>query len=905
MDRRAEVLNAVATVVSEMRGVPVVVDPTATLDKDLGLDSLSRIELLSRLETTFSVTLSDAVFAEAETPNDLMDAIDQAAPSKSGVSPVAEAVGKLSGGDVAIPTSAATLVDVIDAHAAQTPERVHITLYEDDADGDSLTFAALARGAERMAAGLQGLGLEAGQAVAIMLPTGRDYFFTFLGVLKAGGVPVPVYPPGRPAQLEEHMRRHLKIIANCAAPVMVTMAEATSFSALLTAHVDTLIHVVTPGDVVAKAGRFRPVVVHADDTAFIQYTSGSTGDPKGVVLSHGNLLANVRAMGQAAAATPDDVFISWLPLYHDMGLIGAWFGSLYCGAHLVIMSPLAFLSRPRRWLAAMTRYGGTISAAPNFAYDLCLRRLSDEDLDGLDLSRWRCALNGAEAVSPQTVTAFIEKFSAVGFKPEAAMPVYGLAENSVGVAFPPLGRAPVIDRIQRRAFMGSGRAEPATTADSTALSFPACGHALPGHEIRVVDPAGRELPDRREGRIQFKGPSSTAGYLHAPEASAALFDGDWLNSGDLGYLVHGDVFVTGRSKDVIIRGGRNIYPAEIEEAVGTLEGIQAGNVAAFGSPDPDTGTERLIVLAESRKRKPEARDALTQTVNAVVTDLTGSPPDMVVLAPPRTVPKTSSGKIRRSSAREIFESGAVGKPAVAVWWQITRLALAGVLPSLKRKVAQVGALLFAGYVYLLVAVLIVPTWAWVMLAPGMRLRWAGVRGILWLLAVLSGTRWQVRGAENLPPQSEPVIVVVNHMSYLDGLALSGLLGRPLRFVAKGELAGAPLVGAALQRLGTQFVERFDRTLGAEDAERLAAQVTDGTTVYFPEGTFTRQAGLLPFRLGAFAAAVQTAVPIVPIALRGTRPMLRGDDFFPRPGRIDITIGTPLTSDPNSDPWHAG
>lgn len=910
MSRDADILAAVSALVAELRGAPIPVGLDQRLDRDLGLDSLSRIELIARLEQRFAVTLPDTVFANAETPRDLLAGIEAASaaveggpPRSATPAPAFETVAAAGGGHV--PESAETLIDVLDAHAARTPQRVHITLYEDDGEGEAITFDALRRGAARMAAGLQALGLEGGEAVVLMLPTGRDYFFTFFGVLMAGGVPVPVYPPGRPAQLEEHMRRHAAIVGNCRAPVMVTVAEAKPFAVLLTAQVESLRRVVTPDDVVETATPFRPPVARAGDTAFIQYTSGSTGAPKGVVLSHANLLANVRAMGQAAGATADDVFVSWLPLYHDMGLIGAWFGSLYYGAHLVVMSPLAFLARPGRWLAAIHRYRGTLSAAPNFAYELCVHRIDDAELAGIDLSSWRCALNGAEAVSPATVAAFAERFAAHGFRREAVMPVYGLAENSVGLAFPPLGRGPVIDRVRREAFMETGRAFPAPDDDATALAFPSCGRALPGHEIRVVDAAGFEVPDRREGRIHFRGPSATAGYLRDPEKTADLFVGDWLDTGDLGYLVDGELYVTGRIKDVVIRRGRNIYPSEIEEAVGGLDGVQAGNVAVFGSADVDGATERLIVLAETRKRTDESRRALVRAINALVTDLTGSPPDEVVLAPPRSVPKTSSGKIRRSHARALFEAGAIGKPAVAVWWQVVRLGAAGIGPWLRRRLALSGAVLFAGYVWVLAALLAPLTWLGVVLAPVAAWRWAVARAALGLLALLTGTRWRVRGRENLPPDGVTVIIAANHMSYLDGPLLAGVLGRPLRFVAKGELADSVVAGLPLRRLGTLFVERFDRSKGAQAAERLARAVGEGTTVAFPEGTFTRQAGLLPFRLGAFAAAVQAGVPVVPVAIRGTRAMLRGDSFFPRPGRIEVVIGPPLSAAADSDPWHAG
>jgi acyl-CoA synthetase (AMP-forming)/AMP-acid ligase II len=301
-----------------------------------------------------------------------------------------------------------------------------------------------------------------------------------------------------------------------------------------------------------------------------------------VVLSHANILANIRAMGETIEASSEDVFVSWLPMYHDMGLIGAWLGSLYFAMLSVLMSPLAFLARPERWLWAIHRHGGTISAAPNFAYELCLSKIPDEALEGLELGTWRRAFNGAEPVSARTVRRFSERFEPYGLKPTSLAPVYGLAEAAVGLAFPPLDSGAVIDRIDRREYERRGRALPAAAIDTSALEFVACGRPLPGHEIRIVGPTGRELGEREEGRLEFRGPSATSGYLRNPSATATLFDGDWLDSGDLAYIAGADVYLTSRVKDVIIRGGRNIYPYEVEEAVGDLDGIRKGCVAVFG-----------------------------------------------------------------------------------------------------------------------------------------------------------------------------------------------------------------------------------------------------------------------------------------------------------------------------------
>jgi acyl-CoA synthetase (AMP-forming)/AMP-acid ligase II len=355
------------------------------------------------------------------------------------------------------------------------------------------------------------------------------------------------------------------------------------------------------------------------------------------------------------------------------------------------------LARPERWLWAIHKHRGTISASPNFGYELCLRKIPDAALAGLDLSSWRMAFNGAEPVSPETIARFAQRFGQYGLRPQALAPVYGLAECSVGLAFPPPGRGPLIDRIRRDSFMRTGHAEPAGSDEKDVLHIPACGRPLVGHEIRIVDATGRELGERVEGHLEFKGPSATGGYFRNPEQTKLLFHGEWLDSGDYAYQAEGDIYLTGRSKDIIIRAGRNIYPYELEDAVGDIPGIRKGCVAVFGSPDPATGTERIVVLAETRGTSPEQLDALRNQINTLTLDILGIAADNIVLAPVHSVLKTSSGKIRRAACREFFEKGAA--PTRAVWWQFTRLAWAGILPELRRGIRVVADVLFAAYAW--------------------------------------------------------------------------------------------------------------------------------------------------------------------------------------------------------------
>ena len=583
------------------------------LDRDLGFDSLGRVELLFRLERAFGVRLPESLLGEAETPADLLSAILQAETAERTTIQLSPALEDLGGAEAA-PREATTLLEVLDWHVKAHPERPHLQLLAEAGQEETITYAQLTARARHVAISLRELGLTPGERAAIMLPTGAAFFIAFFGVLYAGGVPVPIYPPMRRSQIEEHLRRQARILGNAEAAFLIVGAEARPIATLLRSQLTTLRRVTTVKELEVPGVGDLPVPASGSAMALIQYTSGSTGDPKGVVLSHDNLLSNIRAMGDQMQARSSDVFVSWLPLYHDMGLIGAWLGSLYYAAPAVIMSPINFIARPERWLWAIHRHRGTLSAAPNFAFELCVNRIEDRSIEGLDLSSLRFVANGAEPISPETIRRFTEKFSPYGFRREAMGPVYGLAENAVGLAFPPPDRPPLIDRIERRALSVDGAAVPAKPEDSTAIEFVACGRPLPGHEIRIVDKAKRELGERRQGRLQFRGPSATAGYFQNEAKTRELYDGDWLDSGDLAYEVGGDIFITGRVKDVIFRAGRNIYPQEVEEAIGTVQGLRKGCAAVFGSPDPSTGTERVIILAETRETDTKAQAALRDRV---------------------------------------------------------------------------------------------------------------------------------------------------------------------------------------------------------------------------------------------------------------------------------------------------
>lgn len=881
---------------------PASLRPTldSSLERDFGFDSLARVELSLRIERAFGIELPEDAIQRAETVRDLLSAVEHApkvGPMTADI--VAPAPASQREPDAGTPDAAATLLQVLDWHLQTHADQVQIVILAEGAQHE-ISYAQLAAGARSIGSALQRAGLQPRQSVAIMLPTSTDYFETYLGVLMAGGIPVPIYPPARASQLEDHVLRHARILDNAQAAILITVPEAVIVARLLQARVHGLRHMLTPQQLKQSTSALAPVDIEGDHIAFIQYTSGSTGNPKGVTLTHANLLANIRAMKHAIAANARDVFVSWLPLYHDMGLIGAFLGSLYVGFPLIVMSPLAFLARPERWLWAIHRYRGTLSAAPNFAYELCLKRVDDAAIEGLDLSSWRLAFNGAEAVSADTVERFAQRFSRYGLRREAIAPVYGLAEAAVGLLFPPLShppfsRGPLIDRVQRERFTREACAIPAAADDPAALRFVACGQPLAGHEVRIVNDKGSEVGERVEGRLEFKGPSATQGYFRNPGETARLFHDGWLDSGDRAYRANGDIYVTGRVKDIIKRAGRNIYPQEIEEAVSNVVGVRKGCVAVFGVADPRTGTERLVVLAETHLTESGAREQLRITVSSVVVNVLGEPADEIALVEPHTVLKTSSGKLRRSACRALYEEGRLGARLPTARNQLARLALGALASRVRFVAAAVRRGLFGLYAAFVFWMLALPTWLSTLLTRTPVTAWKLGRAGVHLLLKLIRIPLTVRGLEHLP-KDRACVLVSNHASYIDGLILVAALPLPYAFVAKRELRDQFFARQYLSRLGAEFVERFDVKRSVADANRLAEVVAQGRSlIVFPEGTFTAQSRLLPFHLGAFLAAASAGVPIVPVTIRGSRDVLPAGRWLPRRYALDVEIGAPLLS----------
>ncbi|MGH9187133.1 MAG: AMP-binding protein, partial [Acidimicrobiales bacterium] len=516
---------------------------------------------------------------------------------------------------------------------------------------DRVPWGRLHDDARAMAAALQARGVAPGQHVALLGPTTRPLVTAIQAVWLCGATLVVLPLPMRLASIEEFVVQTRARIRNADADLLVVDPDLAAF--IEPQSGDPPIVLLT--DLLAGPG--RPTAAQFDRPrydpgalALLQFTSGSTSDPKGVMLPHTTICANLDGIASAAQLDLDlDVVVSWLPLYHDMGLVGILMLTMTTGANLVLGAPQDFLAAPIRWMEWLSTYRGTATAGPNFSYVLATRAL--RSASGLDLSPLRIALNGAEPVDPDQVERFIEAAGRFGMRPGAVYPAFGMAEVVIGGTFPEPLSGLRTDAVERPVLETELYAAPTDPSSPHARRLALLGRPVPGLEIRIVDPeSGTVLQDREVGELEFRGSSVTPGYYKRPDVIAAAFRDGWLRTGDLGYTLGGELVVCGRIKDVIIVGGRNVFPEDVERAVASIEGVRAGNVIAFGV-EGHRGKEGVVVVAESRS---DDGDLTRKFVAERVRETVGLPPRDIVLVAPGTLPKTSSGKLQRSLCRQRY-----------------------------------------------------------------------------------------------------------------------------------------------------------------------------------------------------------------------------------------------------------
>jgi fatty-acyl-CoA synthase len=545
-----------------------------------------------------------------------------------------------------------TLVEALDALPATAERGFRFRTL----DGTERFFQwrALVREARRRGALLRAAGLCKGDRLAIVIAEPHEFVLTFLGAVVAGIVPVPVYPPTSFKAKSSYVETVAHIVRAAGARALVTLEATKAVVERLIEREHGLELLLTVEQVFRDGAAPEELVrwprIEPQDLCFLQFTSGSTSMPKGVMVSHRNLIANADAFlgPHGAARRDDDVTVTWLPLFHDMGLIGFALGTLVHEIPTVLLPTEAFARRPTIWMQAMHDHRGTITFAPNFAYALAVKRTRDSDLEGLDLSRVRIAGCGAEPIHPQVLRAFADRFSRAGLSPTALMPSYGMAEATLAISFHAHGTHVVTDRVGTAA-MKRRKAAPAAPGEDS-LELVSCGRAFPDHAVEIVDENGDVLPEREIGEIRTRGPSVTAGYYGNSVATAESFRSGWLHTGDLGYLADGNLYICGRIKDLIIIRGANFHPQDIERSVADLAGVRRDNVVAFSVVRQ--GEEALVIAAEGNSTDAaQLRKTIADRVNATF----GLTAGHVAVVRVGSLPKTSSGKVQRRKTKQLFE----------------------------------------------------------------------------------------------------------------------------------------------------------------------------------------------------------------------------------------------------------
>lgn len=503
-------------------------------------------------------------------------------------------------------------------------------------------------------------GARRGDRVAMVLAQPEDFVLSFLGCLIAGLVPVPMFPPLSFGKLDAYVDSAVNILTTAGTSWLLTDKTLSSVMWQVMPRVKTIRELFT----IEKLDGFAPdeseiPPITADDLAFLQFTSGSTSMPKGVMVTHGNLCANALAITAAMELThAKDVGVSWLPLYHDMGLIGFVITPIMHAVDIVFIPTLSFVKRPNVWMQVMHDYRATLSFGPNFAFALAARRAGPKELAAWDLSRVRLLGCGAEPINASVIEEFERTLAASGLRRGATMAAYGMAESTLAISFG--RRLEPLDVVHADAetFRATGTVVPPGD-DAVALGFVSCGKCFPGHGVGIIDADGTLLEDGQEGEIVLKGPSVTRGYWENPEATEAVYRDGWLRTGDLGFLRDGDIFITGRCKDLVILNGKNHHPQTIEWAVQEIDGVRRGNVVAFSRPGRES--EELVLVVETRPDPPEG---LAEAITRAVADQLSLKVSEVVLLAAGTLPKTSSGKLQRRKTREQYLAGELGREGV-------------------------------------------------------------------------------------------------------------------------------------------------------------------------------------------------------------------------------------------------
>lgn len=543
-----------------------------------------------------------------------------------------------------------TLIDALESAAANTNAK-NGYIFINKENNTKVSFKKLQDDAKFLAGGLQAKGIAPGDRLLLVLPTGSDFARAFYGALYCGAIPCVVAAPASTGNIAEGIERIQKIARHLDAKYLITNLPESAFPE----NAGLQLPVLTLNKLDAETeGNYAPVSITGNSVAFIQATSGSTGTPKCVMIRHRNALANLAQIAGSLKIRPDDVVVSWLPLFHDMGLVGCFLFTLYNQIQGVFLKSTDFLRRPESWLQAISKFRGTLSPAPNFAYALVAARARNEVLETLDLSSWRSAMCGAEPVEANTLALFTKRFRTCGFSEKAFLPCYGMAEATLAITMYPADDVFRFERVSYRELTEKGVASVDIRENEPAVDICDCGPVLKNTRVSIVDDRGNELADGYVGHIRVSGPSVMMGYFNHPEKTARALKDDRLITGDLGYLRNGRLFVTGRAKDLIIIRGQKFQPGDFEKVAASVGGISRGRVVAFGVSDAAVGTEGLTLVCEMPRNAEIDLKALQAAVRDAVAAKTGVFPAHVGFVPRNAIPRTTSGKLQRNKAKQLY-----------------------------------------------------------------------------------------------------------------------------------------------------------------------------------------------------------------------------------------------------------
>ena len=544
---------------------------------------------------------------------------------------------------------AETLFRAFDELASRDPQREALVLVAADGTEEAVTLERVRERAGQVHAALAQRDVAPGSAVVLILPTGLELIAAYLGALSAGAAPVLLATPSHRVADPKVFRLRVDHVLAAARPAVIACEREVS--ALLPQPRHSPCSVLLPSEVSAETAMPRPHAARPGDVATIQFSSGTTGRPKGVLVTHRAVLNNLRAMRQAFRVQPGDVAVNWIPLYHDMGLFGAFLLPLLSGCRTVLIPTHEFLRSPSLWLQALHRQRGTFAWGPNMSFALCAGRIPDGEIEGLDLSCWRLALNGSEPVLSSTVRSFAERFAPLGLRAEAMSPAWGLAETTVLATVHPPEEAPRTETLDRMRLV---RDELAIPSERAGVSCVSVGRCIPGAEVEIRGSRGERLADRQVGEIWLRSDALFSGYLGDPAATVAALTDGWLRTGDRGYLVDGYLFFVARSKDLIVVGGEKHLPDDVESIINRVPGVRQGCAVAFGVLNDERGTEDLAAVVESRETNPERVEDLERRIRKEVARTLGLGLRHLLVTGPGGVEKTTSGKLSRSGTRDRY-----------------------------------------------------------------------------------------------------------------------------------------------------------------------------------------------------------------------------------------------------------